>query len=422
MSDTKYNHDGFSNRGTGLGIGGVDPSASGYSFSGTVLDQYALRQMYRYDWLAAKIVALPAKDAVQKWVDVSDDLDFLDVLDDYDVKRCLRECLTWSRLFGGAVIWPVVEDGMDPGEPFNLDRVTGLSRIDVLDRWRITPEIADIDRPPEYYQYRNIRIHASRIFVMRGVTLTYEDQLAEQYYGASVLDSVFDSLTQYADVYGSIRKYISELSVGVLKIPDLTLVPEGSNIWERMAKRLQNFNLNKSVFKAVAIDAEEEFQFVNRSGMGLAEISDRYRYQICGACGIPEFLLFGKSASGLQSTNEVDLDVYHDLVTDLQSSQLTRPLNRLIEIIARVEGLEVPVWEWAQLRQSDALKDADVRLKNAQALSLEGQVMGLTEDEARDVAKTADDRGLFEDLGAAPDIPDLEPDFEMDPNFGPGDE
>ena len=84
--------------------------------------------------------------------------------------------------------------------------------------------------------------------------------------------------------------------------------------------------------------------------------------------------------------------------------------------------MEVPEWDWAELRPSDALKDADVREKNARALASEAQSMGLTEDEARDVAKIADDRGLFEELGAAPDIPDLEPDFEMDPNYGSGDE
>ncbi|WP_419636488.1 DUF1073 domain-containing protein [Thiolapillus sp.] len=427
MTDKKYNHDsynrdGFVNPATGLGVQGIDPAASGYNLRSFPLDEHLLRQMYRYDWLAAKIVELPAKDAVQKWIEVSDDLEFIDVLDDYEVKASLRKCLTWARLFGGAVLWPVVDDGMDPALPYNPDRVRGLHRIDVLDRWRIIPEIFDQDVPPEYYQYKNIRIHTSRLFVMRGTELTHNDMLAELWYGGSVLDSVFESLTQYSDVYGSIRKYVSEISVGVLKVPDLTLVPEGSSVWDRMAKRLQNFNLNKSVFKAVAIDAEEEFNFVNRSGQGLAEISDRYRYQICGACGIPEFLLFGKSASGLQSTNEVDMDVYHDLVTDLQSSTLTKPLNRLIEIVAKVEGLEVPEWDWAELRPSDALKDADVREKNARALASESQSMGLTEDEARDVAKIADDRGLFEELGAAPDIPDLEPDFEMDPNYGSGDE
>jgi len=421
LTDKKYNHDGFTNAGTGLGIRGVDPAAGGYGIRSTPLDQYMLRQMYRYDWLAAKIVELPAKDAVQKWIEISDDLEFLDLLDDYDVKAALRKTLTWARLFGGAVIWPVVEDGMDPAEPYNPDRVRGLHRIDVIDRWRITPEMTEPDIPPEWYQYYNTRIHTSRIFVIRGVELTYEEQLAEMYYGGSVLDAVFDALTQYSDVYGSIRKYISELSVGILKVPDLTLIPDGSSVWDRMAARLRNFNLNKSVFKAVAIDAEEEFQFVNRSGQGLAEISDRYRYQICGACGIPEFLLFGKSSSGLQSTNEVDIEVYTDLVTDLQSSKLTKPLNRIIEIIAKIESREVPVWDWSNLRGIDELKEADIRLKNAQSLASESQSMGLTEDEARDVAKIADDRGLFEDLGAAPDIPDLEPDFEMDPQIGPED-
>ena len=144
MTEKKYNHDsynrdGFVNPATGMGVQGIDPAASGYNIRSFPLDEHLLRQMYRYDWLAAKIVELPAKDAVQKWIEVSDDLEFIDTLDDYEVKASLRKCLTWARLFGGAVLWPVVDDGMDPALPYNPDRVRGLHRIDVLDRWRIIP-------------------------------------------------------------------------------------------------------------------------------------------------------------------------------------------------------------------------------------------------------------------------------------------
>ncbi|MDR1603677.1 MAG: type II toxin-antitoxin system RelB/DinJ family antitoxin [Gracilibacteraceae bacterium] len=115
-----------------------------------------------------------------------------------------------GRLYGGAGALILVEGHEQLLEtPLDLDQVMpgSYKGLLVLDRWcGLTPEagnVTDLSSPdfglPEYYRVstqdlRSFKIHHSRLLRFLGNQLPLWESWAEQQWGASVIESVFDEL------------------------------------------------------------------------------------------------------------------------------------------------------------------------------------------------------------------------------------
>ena len=64
--------------------------------------------------------------------------------------------------------------------------------------------------------------------------------------------------------------------------------------------------------------------------------------QLSGALQIPLVRLFGQSPAGLNATGESDLANYRDTIRQKQERRLSSPLTRVIQTVARSEGVELP--------------------------------------------------------------------------------
>jgi len=411
----RYNIDGFVNAMSGMGVQGLDKKTATQFIPSARLDQITLRAMYRHDWLTRKICDKPAHDAVKKFIEIQDESgeQILKTMKHFAVKEKLKTACAWARLYGGAAIIPIVDDGMSPDESFDINRVRGIVDILVFDRYRLQPvgQELDVNSPqylkPEFYQMQSVKWHHSRVLAIHGDTLTFDDMQLEQGWGGSVIDACIEPIKQLAESYSDIRHLMNESSIGVTKIPGLSLMGTGGDLFNAISKRLNMLNSNKSIYRSMAIDKEEEFDWINRTFNGLDSLLDRFITQISACTNMPELILFGKSRGGLSSGQKEELDVYFDYVESIQHTRLDKPIGRLVEIFAKAEGIETPSWEWKPLQQMSADEVADIRLKNAQALSLESDTMGLTEDEARDITKRSNQTGLFDDLGNAEIMQDI---------------
>jgi phage-related protein (TIGR01555 family) len=414
----RYNLDGFVNSMSGMGVAGLDKKTATNFIPNLRLDQRTLQSMYRYDWLTRKICDKPAYDAIKKFINIQDESgeELLDLMKPFAIKDKLKTAVAWARLFGGAAIIPIVDDGLDPSEPFDIERVNGLVDILVFDRYRMQPtgQELDLNSPqylkPEFYQVQQTKWHHSRVLIVHGDTLTFDDMQQEQGWGGSVMDACIDPIKQLSESYNDIRHLMGESSIGVTKIPGLSLMGTGGELFNAIANRLNTLNANKSIYRSMALDKEEDFEWMNRTFTGLENVLDRFMTQMAACTSMPELILFGKSRGGLSSGQQEEMEVYFDLVEAIQHARLDMPVGRIVDIFAKIAGIDSPAWQWNPLQQMNQVEQADIRLKNAQALALETDSLGLTEDEARDITKRSDQMGLFEELGES----DIEIDEDME--------
>jgi hypothetical protein len=136
-----------------------------------------------------------------------------------------RKVIEQGDKVGGAALYIIVDDGLDPVHPLDWRRIQRIVGWEVLDRSEITPWVTDgMGTEPEYWMLSNVMsrprdggriaalrpgqvIHASRLWRHKGVELDGREERLRQWWGASVLDLNWDPRraveggTNYANTY-----------------------------------------------------------------------------------------------------------------------------------------------------------------------------------------------------------------------------
>lgn len=375
--DGSYRLDAWQNDLSGMGVPGMDKTNyTRFTYAGNRIDWRTLSLMYRYDWLTRKICDRPAKDAVRRWIKIEDEraTEIQSQLSRLHVKRNARRALSWSRLFGGSALLLIVEDGMTSADPLNPSKVKRVVEVKPVDRWHLQPGQEVFDPyavefgKPEYYTTDNGTVfHHTRVLQFNGADLTIDQAQVEHHWGGSYVELYADAVKQFQGSMQDIRHVMTEQGIGVLRIPGLTQsAAMGGTIFNTIQKRLDSFNASKSMYRTAAMDKEEEFDFKTRQISGLDSLLDRFMTSVSGATEIPELVLFGKSPSGLNASQEEILSVYYDMVRSIQEDDLD---NALHTILACMNGGVVPEWEYVPLLEPSEVVVADIRSKEAQAIA-----------------------------------------------------
>lgn len=383
----QYRLDAWQNSASGMGMAGIDKTVLGVFGFGQPINRITLAKMYRYDWLARKICEKPAKDAVRRWITIDDDRVKAE-LERLCVKNRAKEAISWGRLFGGAALVLIVEDGLTPADPLRPERVTKVVEVKVIDRHYLQPHGAILDPysvgfgKPEFYTTNNGTVfHHSRVMKFTGASLTEDEYQQEQYWGGSYVELYNEVVKSFQGSMQDVRHIMTESSIGQLSIPDLTnSVAMGGSIFDAIQKRLDAFNQSKSIYRTAAMDKEETFDFKNRQLTGLSDLIEQFKSAVGGATEMGDLVLFGTSPSGLNSSQEEQLAVYYDMVRSIQEDELMYALNTIISCINK--GV-IPEWDYKPLQEPTDAAKADVRLKEAQAIQAIALDAALQPDEIR---------------------------------------
>jgi phage-related protein (TIGR01555 family) len=107
------------------------------------MDQSELEVAYRTDWIARKIIDIPAADATRAWrswqADKQDITKIEDVEKTFKVQSKTKEAIIKARLYGGSAVVVGTNDGkMDT--PLNVDKVKvgGLKFLHVVSKHELT--------------------------------------------------------------------------------------------------------------------------------------------------------------------------------------------------------------------------------------------------------------------------------------------
>lgn len=403
----EYRIDAWRNEASGMGVPGMDKTLYGRFGIVGRLDPTTLSFMYRYDWLARKICDRPASDAVRRWIKIDgDNEDALNAeLERLGAKQKIKKAIAWSRLYGGAAIILIVEDGRTPADPIDWASVRKVVDLKVADRYRLQPQGRIVDPysvgfgEPEFYALNNGTIfHHSRVLRFNGAELTQDDMEKELWWGGSYVELYSEAVRAFQASMQDIRYIMTESSIGTLKIPGLTQANAmGGSIFNAIQARLDKFNMSKSIYRTAAMDKEEEFQFTARNLTGLSDLLDRFMTQVSAATELGELVLFGTSPAGLNASQEEQLASYDDVVRGIQEGDEMLAINA---ITACLNGGEVPQWDYCPLREMSDTQKADVRLKEAQALQAVADIVALTSDEARKHLNHTGHFDLEEDVDA----------------------
>ena len=350
--------DGFSNPLARLGAGTPNLlDSTQYVMSRMTNDFGTLNAMYRDSWIVRRIVDIIPADMLKNWITITSGLapDLIKKID-VELRRTqliqkIQEGLCWGRLYGGAIGIMLIKGQGSPEQlamPLALEEMVpgDFKGLMILDRWNgVSPssELVDDISDPEYglpdayivtdpVDGTMTRVHHTRCIRFVGNNLPFWEKQAELYWGASVIESVFDELKKRDNVSWNIAQLTFMANLRVLKMNDIgqTLAATDPQSQAELYRTLTAQNWLMSNMGIQIMDAADGLETHQYTFGGLADCYQQFIMDISGAAEIPVTKLFGRSPSGLNATGESDLQNYYDMIGEKQESILRPILNKLL--------------------------------------------------------------------------------------------
>lgn len=387
--------DGLQNALANLGTPRDKAFSATYGYRQRTQDE--LINAYRTAWLARKIVDIIPMDATRRWrAWQADSVEITDI--EAEERRLglqpkLRDGMISARLLGGSVIYIGTGDA-DVSQPLITDRIGkgGVRHLTVIGRDQISlgesdedPESATFGKPA-WYQVgaKGVRIHPSRVVDLRGAS-TPVGTMKFDPWGDSVLQPIFDAMTQADGTAANIATLTYEACVDVLRIPNLRemLLEQGGD--SKLTSYLTTLAIAKGNNGMLVLDGggaipgsekrdpgtEYDRKAIGFGGLG--DIWDRMMQAVSGAADIPMTRLFGQSPGGLNASGESDLRNYYDRVQGMQELEIGPALATLDECLIRsaLGGRPDDVhYNWRSLWQTTDKERAEVGKTTADIVSI----------------------------------------------------
>lgn len=329
--------------------------------SGTAVSDAELADLYAGNGLFATIIDAPADDATKNGIDLGiKDKDLQKQLDDrlqtihYQSK--LSKALRWARLFGGAAVVILVDDGRLLQEPLNWRDVHGVDELLVYGRnemlplwingYENNPDDEDYRKGgtgiPEYYQvnsvYGNYTVHSSRCLIFHNSDIPEGSTLANLYrtWGIPEYMRIREELRNASIGPGYSIRLLERLSMATYKMKNLANVLSTADGEDAVLQRMEMLDLARNLLNMVFIDADgEDLGIQSLSVAGVKDILDNACAMLSAVSHIPQTRLFGRSPAGENATGESDLENYKEFVGGIQSGDLRDNTRTLVELVLR---------------------------------------------------------------------------------------
>jgi len=399
FDDVEVRNDGaLINALTGMGVRGKDSSMSTYSAQPRQLAQVELEALYyaaiprRYvDALPEEMlrhiptITLGGEDPEENQNKINA---FEEELKYTNWPSALCEVMKLQRLYGGAGIVMLVDDGLPPEEEININKIRAIKGFVPLSRYELIPsEVTITDwRKPNHYlittsqrlnpeqtdQYSNIKIHASRVARFDGLHLAWPQRSANTGWGLSVLQLIWDAYRRYEVALNGMEELGKQASLFVHSMPGLFQRIANGNESD-LRKRLEANSLSRSIYGGIVVDNEENVEWLNNGLGGLAGATDPFIKDLQAATGWPESILMGTSPGGMGKEGRFEERVWASIVEKWQENYCREPISQMFTLMmAAREGPfkgKVPeswkVYFPSVFTQTDAEK-VDIRMKAGQ--------------------------------------------------------
>ena len=421
-------NDAFSNSLFRLGLGSQSPlEATEYPLT-RMTDNYALlNSLYRDNWVVQNVVGIIPDDMTKKWYTLAGEVppERLEQLQRLERKTGLQEKintgLKWGRLYGGAAALIMIrghENNLE--QPLDLQAVLPdtFAGLYLLDRWSgITPDLGLVMDPsdpdfglPEYYtisgqeQHLVARVHHSRILRFTGRELPYSEAVAEQYWGASEVEALYQDVVKHDNVSYNMAALTFRANVDTMEVQNLDQLFSlaSSAQQQRFWRTMQAQSVVKSNFGIQLLNKGDQMKNTQYTFGGLKDVYESMCLDLAGASRIPVTKLFGRSPAGMNATGESDLQNYYDYIDTLRESKLKPILYRLLPILAMSAWGEVPAGldlHFPSLWTPTAKEVAEIAKTKTETVIAAFQAGLLDQAMAQaELKKLAEETGLFDQL------------------------
>lgn len=368
--------------------------ATAYPLTRLTQDYQTLNSLYRNHWIVRKIVDVIPEDMCKNWIKLKTQVDpgrmtqLEKTVRRTRTKEKILEGLKWGRLYGGAagiILLEGQENMLDRPLDYNLIMPGSYKGILILDRWSgISPSaqlIGDMGSPdfglPMTYQItlsdgRIMAVHHSRVLRFTGNALPLWESWAEQQWGASVVESVYDELKKRDNTSYNIANLVFLANLRIYQTDMADLMGLGDpKIQQDFWQTMQAINMMMSNQGMTIIGKEDSFETKQYTFTGLNDVYESFMLDVAGACEIPVTRLFGRSPAGFNATGESDLTNYYDSIEEKQEAYLSPVLDKLLPIIALSTWGMIPDdldYEYNPLRKADPKENADLAKSMGEAV------------------------------------------------------
>lgn len=437
-------NDSFQNLQARLGAGaGSMNDASGYVQSSLITRMpRQLEFMYRGSWIVGAVVDSVADDMTRQGVDFGSAIDPVDAeamqarQDDLRLWTGIGDTIKWARLYGGA-IGVMQIDGQDLATPLKVETIGKDQFLGVLplSRWELNPNTTDLMTgmgasigQPEIYHVgpnamamQNKEIHHTRVMRIEGIKLPYFQRLAEQGWGLSVIERMYDRLLAYDSATTGAAQLVFKAYLRTLKVEGLrSILASGGAVYDALVKNVEAIRQFQSTEGLTLIDAKDEFSALTYTFAGLNDLLLGFGQQISGATQIPLVRLFGQSPAGLNATGDADIRNYYDTIKARQETDLRAPVNLIMNCLYRSvtgkappEGFRPafnPCWQLSEAEKAEIAKNVGDTVGAAYGDGIISRPVALKE-----LKQSAETTGVFSNISDA-DITEAE--NEPDPIMG----
>ena len=429
-----FGFDSLMNLVTGLGTPKDKTTGRTYLFQPTARDQ--LLAAYRGDWIARKMINIPAEDATREWRQWTGEPEQVEAIEEAEKQFKIREVvlrgMILSRLYGGAGV--VIGDGSDPATPIREELPQGsLAFVNVAESWVFSAgEIEqDITNPnyglPTHYRLggasSSIQVDPSRIIRMVPRPIPDIAQAGLASWGDSLLETMLEAAQQNAVIAKAVSIATEELNLDIVRTPDFMRSLANEEYRKNIIQRFSLASQAKSVTNTLLLDKEDEWERMTQTFAGVPDMMKIYLLIASAVSDIPATRFLSQSPSGLSATGESDLRNYYDSVASDQQNYLANVIEPLDRALAYStfgswpDGLE---YEWRPLWQMTEKEKAEVAKLKADTHQVDVN-SGLFNDDLLREARSAqlDIDGVYPGWSALVEEHGLEPDEEEEaPELG----
>jgi phage-related protein (TIGR01555 family) len=349
-------NDSFANAQAQLGWGtNNQSSASTYTLTYQSRNRIQLEAAYRGSWIVAAAVDAIPEDMTRCGIEMSGlDPDEVTAIENdmtnLGIWDRLCENGKWARLYGGSLAVMLI-DGQDLSTPLRPETVGKgqFKGLLILDRWMVSPPVGevvteygpDMGRPvyynviADYSAIPKAKIHYSRVIRMEGADLPFYQRVAENGWGLSVLEPLWDRLIAFDSASVGVGQLVYKAHLRVTKIKGLRdIIAAGGPALAGLRAQMEFTRLAQTNEGMTVLDVEDDFSTHQYAFSGLSDVLIQFAQQLSGATGIPLSRLFGQSPSGLSDTGEGPRRQYHEKVHQRQEKELRTPLQRLLSVMS----------------------------------------------------------------------------------------
>lgn len=407
-----FRSDGYSN--VFLGHQTKNDPMSKFSFvSSPRMTDNLLRDLYKNNAIARKIIDMPSNESVKNWIKVEADKNnyIIKALDKLGARQIYSDSVRWSRLFGGSCILILADDGNLLEDPLDEDNLLDIEQLRVFDRTQIFWEDTLVNDDPrdinygqaEWYQINPIGgmpfyVHHSRLLMFNGDPIPDYDRIQNRGFGLPSLQGMWDELVNNSHCMALAIIVMERKGQSVLKLAGLadTLMEESGDLMVK--SRLELIDMARGLLNTIAIDADDDFDIKNLSISGMSDLIDRFGFALSAVSNVPFVLLMGHNpkGAGLSQSGGTDLENFYNFVNgQIQERQLKKPLYRLIKLLmkcknSKFKGDELedwdltfnPLWNPSDTEVAQSKKDlAQAALYNSQSevLRVQNKIVSIGE-------------------------------------------